>query len=167
MQYGLLSLILVQLVIAGGCLAIYLRQKSQMDVEKHDRVQWGIKITGAVGTADSAKHAVETIEVTHFKALRALFEAQGLELAECRKEITSLRNEVMQLRTKHASDARQVRREAKEIPQAGTTAAPADERRDTGETTLEELIRNGHAMPFPVPGAPPAATRTRPFGAIP
>lgn len=164
MAYGVVSIIIAQLVVFALGLAVYLRQQSQMDVEKHDRVEWGIKISGAVGTADSAKAKVDLIETSHFTALRAKFEAQGLELADCRKEITSLRNEVMQLRTKLASDARQERRTGKQ-PFEGTAPGNSSNAGEEAAPGLGEAIKNGHAFVFP-PQVPPVAPPARKFGQI-
>lgn len=165
MNYGLIALILLQLAFVGGSIALFVLQKSQADMQKHESLSWGIEVKAAVSTADSAKRAVEMIEVTHFNKLRALYEAQGLDLVECRKEIASLRSEVMQLRTKNASAARSEQREAKRNSE-GTAPGNSSEEGVEAVPGLSEAIKNGSAYALPQP-VPPVVPPRRPFGWVP
>lgn len=164
MVYGLISLLILQMVLLGAGAFVFTRQLNIRDVDKHDRVSWEIKLNAAVSTADSAKAKIEMIEVSHFNALRSKFEAQNLEIAELLKEVTSLRNEVVQLRTTIASRSRAERREATEIPRAVTAAGPADDSSGFAET-LQGAVLNGKAYPLTNPSV--QHTSTRRFGAIP
>lgn len=167
MIYGIISLLIVQLALVGATAILFLRLRSQADVEKHDHVGWGIKISAAVGTAEAAKRQVELVETEHFKALRTKFEAQELEIAELRKECISLRNEVVTLRTALASKARSERlerqREEAPPPAKNGRADVSDDAR-----ILNEVIHNGTAYIVPPTAAPVAPQKpSRPFGSIP
>ncbi len=156
MVYGVISLITAQILILCLTCAAYLRMRSHQDTEKHDRISWGIKVDAAVSVADSAKRQVEMIEMSHYKALLSKFEAQNLEIADMHKELLSLRNEVVNLRVRHASETRAEKR--KEIREAGEAS---------NEAILLEAQQNGHAFPVPADVKPTTVNTPRPFGRIP
>lgn len=114
MVYGVLALLSAQIVLVVLTATAYLRIRSHSDAEKNERISWGIKVEAAVNTADAAKRSVEVIELSHYKALLAKFEAQGLEIAELKKENSSLRAEVIGIRTKLASMGKEERRRERE-----------------------------------------------------
>ena len=113
----------------------------------------------AVTNADSAKRMAETIEVDHFRKLRALYEVQGGELAEAKARITSLEKELKVCQMKLASEERinrrdESRRQKREADEAGETAG---EPTGAGASGVDALLRE-HGIPLaPQPTAAPAA----------
>lgn len=152
MPYALISLILVQLGFIGASAFLYTRMRSKADADKAAMIPWGIKIEGAIGTADSAKRQVEMIELEHYKNLRALFESQALQIGELKGEIAVLRKELAQADIKIQTLQRMDRKARKEIAEEAASALPGP----------EEVPMNG--MPY---GDAPHAQSKRRFGAIP
>lgn len=162
MQIGMVSLIFAQVVILVLGAAIYLRQRSQADAERIAKVDWGIKLEAAIGKADSAKQAVELIEVTHYNRLRAKFEEQVLEIASLKGELAELKKELDRVRVKAETAARMDRAARKRETEEAAPAMPGH----GGDHGLDGLIRNGQAVPLFPGGASPASSRSG-FGAIP
>jgi hypothetical protein len=160
--FAVVSLLGVQLAIVAGCLYAYNRIRSQQDSTGHQREAWQAELRLAVSTADTAKRLAETIEVEHFKKLRALYEVQAAELSEARARIVSLEKELkvcqMKLASEERINRRNEKRQAKEDPPepgeeetAGVPAAPGGD--------LDSLLRQ---FGQPLNGAPPAAPAAKP-----
>lgn len=158
---AIFSLLAVQGAFVAACLYAYNRIRSQQDSQGQERIQWGFKVEAAVSQADSAMKKAEAIETAHFGKLRALFEAQSVELADARARITSLEKELKVCQMKLASEERINRRDEKrrakddapdpEPETAGVPIAPGGD--------LDSLLRQ---FGTPLNGAQPAAPAARP-----
>lgn len=152
MQYGLISLILVQLGIAAACFYAYLRQRNQSDLDKHDKVSFSARLEAAYGMADSARKGVEMIEVTHYKALFAKYEVAVQEIASLKAGMKAMEESIASLSNKLASRERQDRiaekKATKPLPDAPADPEPSD---------VDSLVRNGMAFPLSHNHAEPAA----------
>lgn len=161
--FAVMALLGLQLAISAGCLYAYNRIRSQQDSAGQQREAWQAELRLAVSTADTAKRLAETIELEHFKKLRALYELQAAELAEARARITSLEKELKVCQMKLASEERINRRDEKrrakddapepEPETAGVPAAPGGD--------LDSLLRQfGTPLNGASPAAPAAPPRT-------
>jgi len=150
-----------QLVVLILNAILYARQKNVVDVEKRDRGAFGGDVSRAVQMAERAERTASTIEVEHYHKLAALFAAQSSELEQAKAKIRSLEETVSSLSNKLASreraDKSAERRAAKEtLPDLPT---------EPGASGVDELVRNGMAIPlFPQQPAPAAPARPSNFG---
>lgn len=152
------SLLAVQGAFVAACLYAYNRIRSLQDSQGQEKTQWGLQVQGAVAQADSALKKASEIETAHFGKLRALFEAQAVEVSDARARITSLEKELKVCQMKLASEERINRRDEKrrqreeeEEPAqpAGVPAAPGGD--------LDSLLRQfGTPMTAVQPAAPAA-----------
>lgn len=162
MQIALISLLCAQVVILGMGAAIYLRQRSQADAERIAKVDWGIKLEAAIGKADSAKQAVDMIEVSHYNKLRVKFEEQILEIAALKGELAEVKKELERVRVKAETAARMDRHARKKEAEEAASAQPGP------EAALDAARRNGTAIPlFPPGDASPRPRARSTFGQIP
>jgi len=148
-QYGIIALVLVQLGIAAACALLYLRGRNANDMDKRDRETYSARVEVAYGMADSAKKAVETIEVTHYKALAAKYEVACQDIVRLEAQVKSLKESVESLSNKLASRERADRalaaKERRATPD-GESALPAE----SGDPDVDALIRaNGYPLSFP------------------
>lgn len=168
--FAVMALLGLQLAIAAASLYAYNRIRGKEDAAGQEKLTWGIRIEAANSAADSAKRLVETMEVEHFKRLRALFEAQAAELAESRARITSLEKELKVCQMKLASEERIERRITKG---KAAKAEPDEEEEDhvkgngqPKQLELQELIR-AHGVPLThQPAGGPAEPSPKNFGKI-
>lgn len=149
---AILALLSVQVAFVGACLYAYSRIRTQQDQAGQQYGTWGARLELAVSTADTARKAVEQIELEHFRKLRARFEEQESELARMRVALkiceTKLASEE---RMGRRDDARRRKEEEAEVPpappaNAGVPAAPGGD--------VDSLLRQ---FGVPLNGAPPAA----------
>lgn len=161
-----IALALAQIVLFVVQAIIYSRQKSALDVEKRDRAVFGPQVTHALEVAQAAKRDVETIELSHYKKLAALFEAQSTELANAKAQIRALEETVTSLSNKLASRERADAKAAKRAAQADDAEEPEPSSAPNGaQVDLDELLRtHGHPMGGAGLAAPEPPPRTRPFG---
>ncbi len=152
----------VQGAFVAASLYAYNRIRAQQDSQGQQREAWTAKLELAVTNADSAKRTAETIEVEHFRKLRALYEVQGAELAAAGARITSLERELKVCQMKLASEerinrrdeSRRQKREAEGAPQ------PAGEPTEAGASGVDALLK-AHGIPLaPMQPAAPAAPST-------
>lgn len=166
---GLVAFFGLQAAFVGATLYAYNRIRSQQDSQGQERVQWSVQVNAAMSQADSAMKKAESIETAHFGRLRALFEAQSVELADARARITSLEKELKVCQMKLASEERISRRDekrrAKEEAQedepegAVVPGAPAGD--------VDSLLRSlGTKLNGQPPAAPAAPTRPPGFGQV-
>lgn len=161
------ALLFVQGAFVAACLYAYTRIRSQQDSQGQQRETWTAQLNLAVTTADSARRTAETIEVDHFKKLRALFEVQGGELADAKARILSLERELKVCQMKLASEERinrrdETRRAKREAEEA---QVPTGEPTGAGASGVDALLRE-HGIPLaPQQPAAPAA-RPSTFGKI-
>lgn len=156
---GLVAFFGVQLAFVGASLYAYNRMRSQQDTQGQQREAWTAKLELAVTTADTAKRLAESIEVDHFKKLRALYEVQGAELAEAKARILSLERELKVCQMKLASEERINRRdESRRQKEEAAHAAkePAGVPTAAGAAGVDDLL-HGHGIPlFPQTNGAPA-----------
>lgn len=162
---AIIGLLTVQLCIAGGCAFLYARFRSKADAERTLLAPWGIKVEAAIGTANDAKRAVETIELEHYKSLRSLFESQALQIANLKAENTALLQRIESLEVKVQTLQRMDRKERnKEAKLAADPWKPvAEERGEDGKIPDDLLHREGIPLNNHN-GAQPQATGRPGFG---
>lgn len=139
------ALLSAQLVIAGLSLYAYNRIRSKEDTAGQEKLSWGIRIEAANTKADTAQQIAHAMEVQHFKALRAMFEAQSLELSDAKARIASLEKELKVCQMKLASEERIERRITK--ARAPKPEEEEPEKSESDQVNLDELIRN-HGVPL-------------------
>lgn len=165
MIYGVISLLVAQLVIAALCAVAYLRQKNAYDVDKRDREGFGAKLEVVYGKVGDVQRAVETIELSHYKALAAKYDIAMQDISRLEKQVAGLKETVEALSNKLASRDRADRaaaareRPAKPAPEDSAPSAGA------AEPSVDELIR-AHGIPLrpPVNGTAPAGVIPADFG---
>jgi septal ring factor EnvC (AmiA/AmiB activator) len=162
-----LVLAISQIIILIAQAVAYLRSKQDVARTKTEMGVVSLDIRTAKDTAESAKRAVETIELSHYKALLAKYEGVVLELVDAQKAIKLLRAEVESLRESIAS----VNNKLASRERADKSAAKKAAREDVPEMPTEpgsgvdELVRNGMAFPlFQQPAAPAAKGHVPGFG---
>jgi len=159
------ALALAQIVLFIVQAIIYSRQKSALDVEKRDRAVFGPQVAHALEVAEAAKRDVETIELSHYKKLAALFEVQSTELANAKAQIRALEETVQSLSNKLASRERADRAAEK---RRGKGDASEGEEDPAGEPqSLQDLIKQGIALPMNQVQHPAKQGGARPFGVRP
>lgn len=155
MAYGVISLILVQLVIAAACAIAYVRQRNAYDVDKRDREGFGAKLEVVYGKVDTVQRAVETIELSHYKALAAKYEVAMQDITRLEAQIKALKETVESLSNKLASrdraDRLAAKREGREEPAPKESGLPAG----AAEPDVDDLIRQ-NGIPLFHPGLQPA-----------
>lgn len=161
-EHSPIAIALAQLVILVINAILYSRQKNGADNEKRERAEFRPKVEQAYTWAQDAKRGVETVELDHYKKLLALFQAQAAELAEAKAKIAQLEESLASLSNKLASRERADRSAAKRAAQE-TQEPEAEELPAKGKVTLDDLIRNGAAIPL-TPEAPPPSQTT--FGKV-
>lgn len=152
--FAVVALLGLQLAIAAASLYAYNRIRGKEDIAGQQREAWSAKLELAVSNADSARRQVETIEVSHYKALSALFQQQSLELSEVRSKLKQMEMELATCRAKLASEERMTRRAV-----AKGKASAADEDDDgkvdpplppglPATPTMADLKKLGIAVPM-------------------
>jgi hypothetical protein len=169
--FAVVALLGLQLAIAAASLYAYNRIRGKEDIAGQQREAWSAKLELAVSNADSARRQVETIEVSHYKALSALFQQQSLELSEMRSKLKQMEMELATCRAKLASEERMTRRAVAKSKAAAAPDGeedPADPTLPTGlpaNPTIEDLRKLGLAVPMsPVNQAP--AQQPASFGKV-
>lgn len=163
--FAVLALLGLQLVIAGVSLYAYNRIRSQQDSAGQQRETWSAQLTLAMTNADSAKRLAETIEVEHFKKLRALYEVQAAELAEAKGKIAHLEQALKVCQTKLASEERINRRDEARKRKAAEPAEEEEGETEPGHVGLDALLRQqGIPLAPQQPAAPAATGRPAGFG---
>lgn len=160
--FAVVALLVVEVAVAAACLYAYTRIRSQQDSTGQERIAWGVKLEAAVTQADSARRLVETIEVEHYKRLRALVESQAAELSDARARIISLERELKVCQTKLASEERIARRDEQRRAERQTPEVPAAAGKP-GD--VDSLVREGLAIPLGQQQPAPAAPRST-FGRV-
>lgn len=148
------TLLFVQAGFVGACLYAYNRIRSQQDSAGQEKLNWGVKIEAAFTQADTARKVAESMEVTHFKALRNLVEGYAAELSDARARIVSVEKELKVCQMKLASEERISRRdEARAAKRNGVEVPAAPEPAD-----VDSPASLPGAIPLRVHQAEPAAT---------
>lgn len=123
MIYGVISLMGAQFLALLLGVIIYTRQKSALDIEKHDRGTFGVRVDKALAAASDALLGVQRIDLEQYQAL-AKKHAQAVEEIELLKaRVLSLEESVKSLSNKLASRSRVDKREAEEEAAASARAA--------------------------------------------
>lgn len=166
---GLVAFFGLQMAFVGATLYAYNRIRAQQDSQGQEKLQWSVQVNAAVSQADSAMKKAESIETAHFGKLRALFEAQAVELSDARARITSLEKELKVCQMKLASEERINRREEKRR----SKEEPPDEEAHGAEVPgapagdVDSLLRSlGTKLNGQPPAAPAAPTRPPGFGQV-
>jgi len=165
--FAVIALLGLQLVIAGASLYAYNRIRGKEDSAGQQREAWSAELKLAVSNADSARRMAETIEVSHYKALRALFDAQSLDFADMRARFKQMEMELATCRAKLSSEERMTRRAVAKKLASEEAAGQADDDDDTlppglpANPTMADLKKLGIAVPMSPTSAPaqqPAST---------
>lgn len=163
--FAVMALLGLQLAIAAVSLYAYNRIRSQQDSAGQQREAWSAQLTLAMTNADSARRTAETIEVEHFKRLRALYEIQGGELAEAKARISSLEQALKVCQTKLASEERINRRDEQRKRKAEEAEKEPEGEAEPGQIDLDDLLRQrGVPLAPQHPAAPAAPGRPAGFG---
>jgi len=164
MQFGVISLILVQLGFVAATVAMYLRMRAHADVERTNQTSWGMEVKAAVGTANTAAQKVDMIELEHYKNLRSLFESQALQLANCRAEIERLQTKVETLEVKVASLNRMDRRDRAQVAREEARNTPEPKPAEGDGEAWDALKQSGVIIPLNHSGQQPKSAPRPTFG---
>lgn len=159
MNYGLIALIIVQVALAGVCAIAAVRLWNVQSAYERVQVAMESRVTLAEATAAAAKQMVESMEVTHYKALQARQLATETDVGSYRVQLDSLVESMASLSAKLASREKLERKAAKAEP-----AEPVAATEPEIPVTLEQLIAQGHAMPMGAAEVP-TPSRNGSFGA--
>jgi len=163
---AIVALLAAQLAITGVSLYAYNRIRSKEDTAGLRMDNWTARLELAVATADTAKAEVKTIEVTHYKVLRSMFEEQILIIGELKGKVKALEVELALCNKKLASEARIGRRDrAKEAAEAATLEDDQPTTTGPGGIPPEVLAQLG-GIPLQAQSAAPAAPRPSNFGKV-
>lgn len=143
MNYGLIALVIVQVTLSMVCIIAAVRLWNIQSTYERVQVALETRMTVAEATAATAKQMVESMEVSHYKALQARQLGLETEVAKWTIKVDSLLESQASLSSKLASREKVERKAAsrKEEPPESEPEAP-------GPVTLEQLIAQGHAMPL-------------------
>lgn len=153
MENSPIVLVFAQLVVLLANAYLFARQKNQGENKKLDVAMLLNQVSEAIRTAEGAKQDVMTVEVTHYKKLAALHDAQQREIEHLRSKVDCLQETVDSLSNKLASRDRADKGAEK---RAGK-ASKAEEEPPAGQMDLEDVIR-AHGLPLvnpPAAGGPP------------
>lgn len=161
MQFGLISLLLVQIGFIGASVLLYARMRSKADAENTSRIPWGIQVQGAIGTAEAAKRQVELIEVEHYKTLKSFFENQSLQISQLKSELLEAHKRIDALEIKVQTLQRMDRHDRKKMMEESLgTNLESD--------PMADAVAKGFAFELPRNGTEPVKKQPmRTFGAIP
>lgn len=158
-------MLVAQLVIACLCAVAYLRQRNAYDVDKRDRENFGARLEVVYGKVDTVQRAVETIELSHYKALAAKYDIAMQDISRLEKQVAGLKETVEALSNKLASRDRADRAAAQRERQAKPAAEESASPQGAAEPSIDDLIRE-HGIPLrpPVNGNAPAGVIPADFG---
>lgn len=157
---AVVSLVMVQMAIAAACLYAYTRIRTQGDAAGKDLQGWSARLEIAATNADLARKTAETIEVEHFKKLRAQLEGESLALGKCRAEVAELTVKYDSLRKRQEATEKAEKRAAR-------AAAPDVAAEDTQYTPEEIAAWEEAARARLAPAENGTKPQGRPFGAPP
>ncbi|MEK6283954.1 MAG: hypothetical protein AABN95_26685 [Acidobacteriota bacterium] len=143
MNYGLLALVLLQFCLSVVCLAAAVRLWNIQSAHERETSTLATAIAEARKDAARALQVVESLELSHYKALQGRQLALETEVAAWRVKVDSLDESVKSLSAKLASrekiEKRNIERPAVLVPEPEAPAGPM---------TVEQLIAAGHAIPL-------------------
>lgn len=168
MNYGLISLLCVEILFVALTAAAYLRIRQHGDMSGREVLNWAVKIEAANTKADSAMVKADKLVTEQYDALAAKYATMHTEYLELRRKYDDLEKRYESLKMSIAANAKREGRErAKEAKERAEEAAPAlpgqEPQRAAGG--FEEAIRRGEAIPLFSPnGAAPVGPKESTFG---
>lgn len=167
MENSPLVLAIAQIIVLIGQAVAYLRTKQDLARTRTDMGTLTLDTRTAKDTADGAKRAVESIEISHYQSLRAKYEEVLTDLVAARSKIAALQGEVESMResiaslnNKLASRERTDKAAARKAAQEEAQELPTD----PGKSGVDDLVRQ---LGIPLAGnnaVPAAGGRPAGFG---
>lgn len=142
MNYGLLSVILIQVALCAVVIVYAERLKNIQSAYGREQVKVETKVSLAVDALDAVRRTVADLELSHYRALQARQLATETEVHAFHRKVASLEESQASLSNKLTS--------REKIERKAERAATKEDREEVNpaQVSLEELIAQGHAMPM-------------------
>lgn len=142
MNYGLLAVILIQVALCGVVIVYAERLKNIQSTYGREQIKIETKVSLAMDALDAVRRTVGDMELSHYRALQARQLATETEVHAFHRKVASLEESQASLSNKLTS------REKIERKAERAAIKEVREESDPSQTTLEELIAQGAAMPL-------------------